>query len=247
MVLLKEWLREQQIASLGWTKCANMKPKEIVLKPTIYRSFADLQSLAKAGRKAASQEATQKPPPPKASEPEALTDGELFEQSMQDVVALGWSDVPVLPAEPIEIPNPRQSEDDGLKALVDFVEGRVPIDLRVSGEYVEGTPDPRGRRLLEGLRTGRFAVEAHLDLHGLSLSAARTLLEEFIRSSLYQGHGCVRVVHGRGHHSAEEKPILKENVQKWLCSRRMSRHILAYTSASLQDGGGGALYVLLKK
>jgi DNA-nicking Smr family endonuclease len=31
-----------------------------------------------------------------------------------------------------------------------------------------------------------------------------------------------------------------------LCSRRLSRHVVAYTSARLCDGGGGAVYVLLR-
>lgn len=216
-------------------------------KPATFRSFAELQALARAEKKAAQRSAVPKPAPKRTPETESLSDGELFEQSMEDVTPLGWSDVPLPSVEPIEIPNPGETEDDGLRLLIDFVEGRTPIDLRVSGEYVEGTPDPGGRRLLEPLRSGRFAVTAHLDLHGLSLSEARLQLEQFIRNSLYQGHGCVRIVHGRGNHSADEQPVLKDNVQKWLCNRRLGRQILAYTSARLHDGGGGALYVLLKK
>ncbi len=216
-------------------------------KPTTLRSFAELQSLARAARKAAREEPAPKPLPKKVPDIGSLSESELFARSMEDVSPLGWSDAPIPPPGPIEIPNPRETEDEGLKLLIDFIEGRTPIDLRVSGEYVEGTPDPRGRRLLEPLRLGHFAIESHLDLHGLALSDARLLLEQFIRDSLFQGRGCVRIVHGRGHHSADEQPVLKANVQKWLCSRRLGRYILAYTSARLHDGGGGALYVLLKK
>jgi DNA-nicking Smr family endonuclease len=126
------------------------------------------------------------------------------------------------------------------------MEGRVPIDVRLSGEYVEGSPDPRGRAFLEHLSNGRFAVEAHLDLHGLSSPEARDRFETFIRRSLQRGLGCIRIVHGRGHHSPDGA-VLKEHVQKWLSSRRMSRHTVAYTSARLHDGGGGAVYVLLRR
>jgi DNA-nicking Smr family endonuclease len=41
--------------------------------------------------------------------------------------------------------------------------------------------------------------------------------------------------------------VLKELLQKWLNSRRISRHVIAYTSACSSDGGGGAVYVLLRR
>ncbi|HEX2520826.1 MAG TPA: Smr/MutS family protein, partial [Terriglobia bacterium] len=160
---------------------------------------------------------------------------------------LGWSSIASTRLIPIEIPNPQESEDEGLQLLTDFVKGRVPIDVVVSGEYVEGAPDPRGKLWLESLRSGQFAVQAHLDLHGLGILDARGQFEKFIRNCLWQALGCVRIVHGRGQHSADGHPLLKEQLQRWLCSRRMSRHIVAYTSARLRDGGGGALYVLLKR
>jgi DNA-nicking Smr family endonuclease len=166
---------------------------------------------------------------------------------MQDVTQLGWSSDSLTRSTPIEIPNPQESENEGLKLLTNFVNGQVPIDFLVSGEYVEGAPDPQGKRWLESLRTGHFAVQAHLDLHGLSILEARGQFEKFIQNCMWQAYGCVRIVHGRGQHSADGHAVLKEHLQKWLCSRRMSRHIVAYTSARLGDGGGGALYVLLKR
>lgn len=212
------------------------------VKPLTFRSFQDLKELAQDKVQARRSE-IQRPPPA----PDELPDSELFERSMQDVTPLGWSSAPSPPLEPIEIPNPQESEDEGLRLLIEFVEGRMPVDLRLSGEYVEGAPNPKDRVFLEHLRRGHFAVEGHLDLHGLNLPEARDRFEKFIRSSLYKGHGCVRVVHGRGQHSLDGAAVLKEHVQRWLCSRRMGRHVVAYTSARLHDGGGGALYVLLHR
>jgi DNA-nicking Smr family endonuclease len=216
------------------------------MKAPIFRSLQDLKELARSVKRPASVGAG-KPAPDRFPEADVLSDEEVFELSMQDVTPLGWSDVPLPRSGPVEIPNPRGSEDEGLRLLIEFVEGKQPIDLRLSGEYIEGTPDPLGRRFLDRLRQGHFAVEAHLDLHGLSIAEARGRLEAFVRTSLQKGCGCVRVVHGRGHHSLEGNAVLKEHVQKWLCSRRMSHHIMAYTSARLHDGGGGALYVLLHR
>ena len=216
------------------------------MKPTTYRSFGELKTLLRPANTNDAVPSAKPAPEPIQISP-AVPDNELFEQSMEDVKPLGWSNISSPGLIPIEIPNPQESEDEGFQLLIDFVNGRVPIDVVVSGEYVEGAPDPRGKRWLESLRTGHFAVQAHLDLHGLGILDARDQFEKFIRNCLWQTYGCVRIVHGRGQHSDDGHPLLKEHLQKWLCSRRMSRHILAYTSARLRDGGGGALYVLLKR
>ena len=214
------------------------------MKSSTFRSFEDLKKLVGAEKKAL--QSKPRNPLPVCDPVPQLSEAELFEQSMQDVRSLGWSDTPSAPLEPIEIPNPLESEDEGLRLLIEFVEGRAPIDLRLSGEYVEGTPNPKGKLFLENLRSGCFAVQSHLDLHGLSVLEARECFEIFIRQSLQKGHGCVRVIHGRGRHSSDNA-LLKEHVQRWLGSRKMSRHVVAYTSARLHDGGGGALYVLLHR
>jgi DNA-nicking Smr family endonuclease len=216
------------------------------MKPVTYRSLQELKEFVSKKKRVAFSKPT-KPLAAPLTLTEATSDAELFESSMRDVTPLGWSDASSQPPQPVEIPNPQESEDEGLRLLVEFVEGRVPIDLRASGEYVEGAPNPKGRRYLEPLRKGRFAVEGHLDLHGLSVAEARDRFENFIHHSLRKGHGCIRLVHGRGHHSLDGQAALKEHLQKWLCGRKMSRYVVAYTSARLHDGGGGALYVLLHR
>ena len=216
------------------------------MKTATYKAFEELGQLVRQKRVKLTP-ATDKPLPSAMALPENLSDAELFEFSMRDVVPLGWSAVPSLTSEPIEIQNPQQSEDEGLRLLTEFIAGNGVIDLQVSGEYIEGAPHPRGHLLLEELRTGHFAVQAHLDLHRLTVKQAKERFDKFIRRSLHLSHGCVRIIHGRGHHSMDGQAVLKEHVQRWLNSRRMSRHIIAYTSARLCDGGGGALYVLLRR
>lgn len=177
--------------------------------------------------------------------PEGLSDAELFDYAMKDVKSLGWSAVPLYNRPPVEI-QAQDEEQDALSALEQFVrEGNV--ELEYTAEYIEGSVHPHGRLYLDDLRSGRFSVQAHLDLHGLTLQDARFVLEEFLLESVRGGFRCVRVIHGRGRHSHKHHPVLKENVQRWLCTRRMSRHVIAYTSARRCDGGGGAVYVLLRK
>jgi DNA-nicking Smr family endonuclease len=177
--------------------------------------------------------------------PEGLTDEELFEYAMRDVKSLGWSKVPLYNRPPVEIQG-QDEEQDALRVLEEFVrDGNV--ELEHTAEYIEGSVQPHGRLYLDDLRSGRFSVQAHLDLHGLNLRDARFVLDEFLLESIRNGFTCVRVIHGRGRHSHKHHPVLKENIQRWLCTRRMSRHVVAYTSARRCDGGGGAVYVLLRK
>jgi DNA-nicking Smr family endonuclease len=96
---------------------------------------------------------------------------------------------------------------------------------------------------LRHLRRGRYPVEDELDLHGLSQSAARDHLAEFIASSSHAGLRCVRIVHGKGYRSGARGPVLKIGVNTWL---RRHADVLAFTSARVIDGGTGAVYVLLR-
>jgi len=177
--------------------------------------------------------------------PGGLSDEKLFELAMKDVKSLGWSAVPLHNRPPVEIQS-QDEEQDALRALEEFVrDGNVEIEH--TAEYIEGTVHPRGRLFLEDLRSGRFSVQAYIDLHGLNLQEARFILEEFLLESVRAGFTCVRVIHGRGLHSHKHHSVLKESIQRWLCTRRMSRHVIAYTSARRCDGGGGAVYVLLRE
>jgi DNA-nicking Smr family endonuclease len=140
---------------------------------------------------------------------------------------------------------PQNDEQEALRALAEFVRhGNVEIEN--TAEYIEASVQPHGRLYLDDLRSGRFSIQAHLDLHGLNQQDARFVLDEFLLESVRTGFTCVRVIHGRGRHSHKD-PVLKDNIQRWLCSRRLARHVIAYTSARRCDGGGGAVYVLLRK
>jgi DNA-nicking Smr family endonuclease len=218
------------------------------------KPFAILEQWIREGRIHLSHDPVLRPVDPVDNEtrdfpseemPSGLSDTELFEFAMKDVKSLGWSAVPLHNRPPVEIQT-QDEEQDALRALEEFVrDGNVEIEY--TAEYIEGSVHPHGRLYLDDLRSGRFSVQAHLDLHGLNSQDARFVLEEFLLGAVRSGFTCVRVIHGRGRHSHKHQPILKENVQRWLCTRRMSRHVVAYASARRCDGGGGAVYVLLRK
>ena len=177
--------------------------------------------------------------------PAGMADEDLFGHAMQDVRALGWSAVPLHPRPPLEIV-PQNDEAEALRALEAFLKNG-DVEVEQTPEYIEAAVQPRGLLYLEDLRSGRFSVQAWLDLHGMNQQEARFALDEFILASVRASLSCVRVIHGRGRHSHKQQPILKDAIQRWLCSRRLSRHVTAYTSARSCDGGGGAVYVLLRR
>jgi DNA-nicking Smr family endonuclease len=177
--------------------------------------------------------------------PSNLDDEALFQFAMRDVKSLGWSAVPLVDRPPQELPA-HDHEQEAMRELEDFFR-HGNIEIEHTPEYIEHSVQPHGRLYLDDLRSGRFSIQAHLDLHGLTLPEARFVLGEFILESIRAGFTCVRVIHGRGKHSHKHHPVLKENIQRWLTSRRMGRHVIAYTSARVCDGGGGAVYVLLRK
>ena len=179
--------------------------------------------------------------------PPGMRDEDLFDhamKAMKDVKALGWSAVPLHHRQPWEI-QPQDHEADALRALEEFLK-HGDVEIENTPEYIERAVQPRGRLYLDDLRAGRFSIQAWLDLHGMNQQEARFALDEFLIAAVRANLSCVRVIHGRGRHSHKQEPILKESIQRWLCSRRMGRHVVAYTSARLCDGGGGAVYVLLR-
>jgi DNA-nicking Smr family endonuclease len=98
-------------------------------------------------------------------------------------------------------------------------------------------------RNFRDLRRGRFRIEDEIDLHGLTRKQAKLSLREFIVECASRRLGCVRVIHGKGTRSGPAGPVLKPAVQRWLARWE---EVLAYVSASAQDGGAGAIHVLLR-
>ena len=177
--------------------------------------------------------------------PPDMPDEELFGHAVKNVKALGWSDVPLQNRPPVEI-QPQDDEREALRALEAFMHNEDVAAELLPG-YIEGAVHAKGRLYLDDLRSGRFSVQAWLDLHGMNRQEARFALDEFILASVRTSLSCVRVIHGRGRHSHKQRSILKDSIQQWLCSRRLGRHVIAYTSARRYDGGDGAVYILLRR
>jgi len=95
-------------------------------------------------------------------------------------------------------------------------------------------------KVLRRMRTGQYTIEARLDLHGMTVAEAREALGRFIIACSRKKIRHVLIIHGKGR--AHANPILKNKLNHWL---RQTNAILAFCSAKANEGGAGALYVLL--
>ncbi len=89
----------------------------------------------------------------------------------------------------------------------------------------------------------KLDIQAQIDLHGLRLDEARSAIIEFVEDAVQDGLRCMRVIHGKGFGSANQKPALKGRVYTWLAQLR---EVLAFCEARPHEGGAGAVIVLLR-
>jgi DNA-nicking Smr family endonuclease len=99
------------------------------------------------------------------------------------------------------------------------------------------------KNVLKKLRKGYFGLDADIDLHGLNSREALQQLLRFLHHCVEDGSRCVLIVHGKGYHSPDNQPVLKNDMNLWL---RQHKDVLAFCSAPSKVGGAGALLVLLK-
>jgi len=93
------------------------------------------------------------------------------------------------------------------------------------------------------LRTGRYEVEAKLDLHGFTVEQALRETLNFISRNVENDKRCVLISHGKGI-KREQPARLKNFLAVWL---KHMPEVLAFHSALPKQGGAGSVYVLLKK
>ncbi len=183
-------------------------------------------------------------------------DSALFMAAMEDVKPLGGPPVVCKSSQSggrkkqvryVPADGMREEMEWVMAQLALLVAGEGDMDVTCGGEYVEETTGDINPRILHRLRTGQLSVQAWIDLHGLDRWTAKGRVATFLEQSIRKGLSCVLIVHGRGLHSPDGVPVLKESLSSWLRGGgRIGRMVSAYCSARQHDGGWGAVYVLLK-
>jgi DNA-nicking Smr family endonuclease len=193
-------------------------------------------------------------PPPKEIDSvqfPAPSDEELFRREMSDVSPLRQR-AKRRESEPQSTSSwkpPSEISEDMLvmRDLADLVSGRREFDFSQTDECIEAHVRGFPPGLMNQLRQGRFPIQDHLDLHGLTLQEAQEAISEFIDKSISLGRSCLLLIHGRGHRSPNGIPVIKHNLENLLLRNPLKKYILAFTTARPVDGGSGASYILLRK
>ncbi|MGC1343638.1 MAG: Smr/MutS family protein [Candidatus Binataceae bacterium] len=240
--------RKKKIRRTGDPPAAAKKPA--INQPVSFSPFKDLKKLV--GQRATAHPA----PPPKPAPPPTLPiakiaapvdEAALFREAFAGVRPLDATRSARTPVEP-RVEHKVISEDAEVVArLSDLVSGQGTFDVTETEEYVEGARVGIDPRMVTRMRRGEFAMQDHVDLHGMIQPAAHEALTAFIVDSVRKGHRSVLVVHGRGLGSPGGRPVLKHATVEWLSHGTIGGHVLAFTTARPADGGTGAMYVLLRR
>ena len=171
----------------------------------------------------------------------------IFNDAMADVKRISRTNCPAFcqsePKPPPTEPNPECESVQKLKNLVRDGTGFV---VSLTPEYIEGIANTVNPTIAHRLHRGDFSIQAHVDLHGLNVEAAREIFDRFMQKNIAAGKNAVLVIHGRGLSSPAE-PVLKSKVYQWLTSSPWRKWVVAFSSARLCDGGAGATYVLFRQ
>ena len=115
-------------------------------------------------------------------------------------------------------------------------------------------PPPRPGTTLDGswdkrLSKGAIVPDRTLDLHGHNLDGAWGAIDDGLERAIAAGDRVVLLI--TGHYRSGEPPILRGRIRAavhdWLAHSRHARHIAAVRGAHPRHGGGGSLYLILRR
>ena len=102
-------------------------------------------------------------------------------------------------------------------------------------QYVAYHTDRRALGLLDEVP---FPAQFEIDLHGYTVEQAAQTIAALFLTIREKRLTHIRITHGIGRHSKDNKPILKAFVNRWL---KNNPDIIAFASARRSDGGVGVV------
>jgi DNA-nicking Smr family endonuclease len=133
---------------------------------------------------------------------------------------------------------------DRMRSLV--VEG-LRFETLDDGDRIEGRRLDVDPRELRRLRRAQYAIDGKLDLHGMGVEEGRRAVEAFVKKRALDGDKVVVIVHGKGSHSPRQNAVLRGEIGAWLSQGRSSRYIRAFATTPEDEGGAGAVLVMLTR
>jgi DNA-nicking Smr family endonuclease len=169
-------------------------------------------------------------------------DGSAFRDAMRGIRRHAPSER-AAPHRRLPAPEPRHSTADERAVIAELLSGPDP-DAFESGDTLSYRAPGVQEGVLRQLRRRNFRIDGELDLHGLNQVKARAAVVAFIAHCRDRDWRCVRIIHGKGNGSPNSGPVIKQRLDGWL---RKVRDVMAFCSARPEDGGTGAVYVLLRR
>jgi DNA-nicking Smr family endonuclease len=166
------------------------------------------------------------------------------EQALWEQVA---ATIRPLSRDPVE--TPAEPKPARLKPSTDKVPR--PVTRRSTPET---PPKPLATSTLDSgwdkrLRSGSVQPDRVIDLHGLSLDRAWSAIDRGLERAISAGERVVLLV--TGHARAGQPPIqrgkIRAAVHDWLEASRHASRIAAVRGAHGRHGGGGSLYIILRR
>lgn len=115
-----------------------------------------------------------------------------------------------------------------------------------ASEKKPSPPRHLDRPTLDKLARGRLAIEARVDLHGMTQDEAYSLLFSFLHRAHASGLRYVLVITGKGSSSGGDG-VLRRSVPAWLATPAFRMFVSSHEHAARHHGGSGAIYVRLRK
>lgn len=158
---------------------------------------------------------------------------------------------PLEPTAPPTVKPPKPTPRSAAVAAAPRAPEPLPPPRRTwAGSTLDGHWDRR-------LRKGLVRPDMSIDLHGHSLASAQTLLDEAISRALIRGARVLLVVAGRLRPGADRLPLMhgdprprgaiRASLPEWLSVSPYADRIVALRPAHISHGGGGAVYVILRR
>ena len=117
----------------------------------------------------------------------------------------------------------------------------VPVKPK-PGTTLDGSWDRR-------LKAGAVVPDRTLDLHGMNLDRAWQAIDRGLEQAIATGDRVLLLI--TGHHRPGAPPVergrIRAAVHDWLAASRHAANIAAVRGAHRRHGGGGSLYIILRR
>jgi DNA-nicking Smr family endonuclease len=116
------------------------------------------------------------------------------------------------------------------------------VEPRAPGTTLDASWDRR-------LRGGSVEPDRIVDLHGLTLDSAWRAIDRSLEQAIARGDRVLLLI--TGHQRSGEPPVrrgaIRAAVHDWLAASRHAADIAAIRGAHRRHGGGGSLYIVLRR